>query len=83
MTDMNKTLKGFATAIVASVATFFVLIFSGLGTTSIADVNGVIHSCTTVNLGANEFGILTISVVLLSVIATGLVLNAKEKNQPN
>jgi len=77
---MNKIIRVFGTAIVAAIAAFLALIFSGLGTTSIADVNGFIHSYTTVNFGVNEFGIIIIAVVLISVIVAGLIFNIKDKN---
>ncbi len=77
---MNKNIKVLGMAIVAAVAAFIVLLLSGLGTTSLADINNNIQTFTTVNLGVNEFGILMIAVVLVSVLISGLALNAIDKN---
>jgi len=77
---MNKNIKVLGIAIVAAVAAFIVLLLSGLGTTSLADINGDIQTFTTVNLGVNEFGILMIVGVLVSVLISGLALNTIDKN---
>lgn len=77
---MNKNIKVLGIAIVAAVAAFIVLLLSGLGKTSLVDINGDIQTFTTVNLGVNEFGILMIVVVLVSVLISGLALNTIDKN---
>jgi hypothetical protein len=73
---MNKVLKIIGTGAVAAVVAFFVLLLSGLGTTGLADVEGNWVSLTTVQLGTNEFGVLMILAVFVSVVAAGFAFNA-------
>jgi hypothetical protein len=77
---MNKVLKIIGTGAVAAVVAFFVLLLSGLGTTGLADVEGNWVSLTTVQLGTNEFGVLMILAVFVSVVAAGFAFNAIDKN---
>jgi hypothetical protein len=79
---MNKSIKIFATATIAALATFLTLLLAGLGTTGLTDLQGNWVSMTTVNLGVNEFGLLMIIVVLLSVVLAGFALNTLEKKSP-
>lgn len=76
---MNKSIKIFAIAIIAALSTFLTLLLAGLGTAGITDLQGNWVSMTTVNLGVNEFGLLMIIVVLLSVVLSGFALNAVDK----
>jgi hypothetical protein len=77
---MNKALKIICTGAVAAVVAFFVLLLSGLGTTGLADAEGNWVSLTTVQLGTNEFGVLMILAVFVSVVAAGFAFNAMDKN---
>jgi hypothetical protein len=77
---MNKVLKIIGTGAVAAVVAFFVLLLSGLGTTGLADAEGNWVSLTTVQLGTNEFGVLMILAVFVSVVAAGFAFNAIDKN---
>lgn len=79
---MNKSIKIFATATIAALATFLTLLLAGLGTTGLTDLQGNWVSMTTVNLGVNEFGLLMIIVVLLSVVLAGFALNTLDKKSP-
>jgi len=76
---MNKTIKPIGVGVVAAVATFLALLFSGLGTTSITNSEGNVVTMTTVKLGVNEFGLLMILVIFISVVAAGLAFNAVDK----
>jgi hypothetical protein len=76
---MNKSITIVSTGVVAGVVTFFALLLSGLGTTGLTDSEGNWVSMTTVKLGVNEFGLLMVLVVFVSVVAAGLVFNAANK----
>ncbi|MCW4017915.1 MAG: hypothetical protein NWF00_04445 [Candidatus Bathyarchaeota archaeon] len=76
---MNTLIKAVGTGVVAAVATFFALVLSGLGTTGLADSQGNWVSLTTVNLGVNEFGLLMVLVVLVTVVAASYVFAVADK----
>jgi hypothetical protein len=76
---MNKYIKTIGVGVVGAVTAFFALILSGLGTTGFADPAGNWVSLTTVKLGVNEFGLLMVLVVFVSVVAAGLAFNAVDK----
>ncbi len=76
---MNKLIKIVGTGAIAAIATFFALLLSGLGTTGFTNSDGTWVSKTTVNLGVNEFGLLMIFVVLVTVIVVGYVFEAVDK----
>jgi hypothetical protein len=76
---MNKSIKIICTGAVAAVVTLFALLLSGLGTTGLSDSEGNWVSMTTVQLGVNEFGLLMVLAVLVSVVAAGFVFDAMDK----
>ncbi len=76
---MNKSIKIIGIGVVAAVVTFLTLLVSGLGTTGLGDSEGNWVSMTTVKLGVNEFGLLMVLVVFISVVAAGLAFNAVDK----
>jgi uncharacterized membrane protein len=78
---MNKLTKAVVTGVVAAVVTFLALLASGLGTTGVLNSDGRWVSMTTVNLGVNEFGILMILVVLITVVVTSYAFSAADKNK--
>jgi hypothetical protein len=76
---MNDTTKIIGTGIVATVVTFLALIFSGLGTTGIADAEGNWITMTTIKRGTTEFGVFMAATVFVSVVAAGYIFNAIDK----
>ncbi len=56
-------------------------LLSGLETIGLSDVAGNWVSMTTVQMGVNEFGLLMILAVFVSVIVTRYVFNAIDKNE--
>ncbi len=79
--SMKNLIKALSTGAIAAVVTFFVLIFSGLGTTGLMDAEGKFVSMTTVNLGVNEFGLLMILVVMMTVVITSYALTAADQKK--
>lgn len=77
---MNKSIKIIGTGVVAAIAAFLALLLSGLGTTGMTDLAGNWISVTTVKLGANEFGLLVILIVLVATVVTGFAFNTLDKN---
>ena len=78
--SMNKWLKVIIPSIVAALVVFFVLIFSGLGTSTILNSEGNFVSSTVVNLDVNVFAALMIAGVFLTVLISSYALEHTNKS---
>jgi hypothetical protein len=76
---MNKWLKIILPAILTAVVVAFLLMISGLGTTSLIDINGDVITKTVVELDVNSFALVIIAGVTLTVLFTGLIVNSADK----
>ncbi len=76
---MNKWLKIILPAILTAVVVALLLMISGLGTTSLIDINGDVITKTVVELDVNSFALVMIAGVTLTVLFTGLIVNSADK----
>ena len=77
---MNKWLKVIIPSIVAALVVFFVLIFSGLGTSSILNSDGVPVTQTVLQVDVNIFAALMIVGVFLAVLISSYALERPSKS---
>ena len=76
---MNKWIKIITPSIIVALAVVFMLIFSGLGTSSIINSDGVPVTSTVVNLDVNAFAALLIAGVFLVVLVSCYALERASK----
>ncbi|MGD6810292.1 MAG: hypothetical protein ACQCN3_11390 [Candidatus Bathyarchaeia archaeon] len=76
---MNKWLKIILPAILTAVVVALLLMISGLGTTSLIDINGDVITKTVVELDVNIFALVMITGVTLTVLFTSLIINNADK----
>jgi hypothetical protein len=76
---MNKWLKVVVPSIVATLVVFFVLVASGLGTSSILNSEGATVTQTVLQLDVNVFAALMIAGVFLAVLISSYLLERTGK----
>ncbi len=79
---MNKWIKIVTPTILAAVVVALLLMFSGLGTISLIDINGDTVTKTIVALDVNTFAMVMIAGVALTVLFTGLIVQSAGKPAP-
>ena len=79
---MNKWIKIVTPTILAAVVVALLLMFSGLGTISLIDINGDTVTKTIVALDVNTFAMVMIAGVALTVLFTGLIVQSTGKPVP-
>ena len=79
---MNKWIKIVTPTIIAAVVVALLLMFSGLGTISLIDINGDTVTKTIVALDVNTFAMVMIAGVALTVLFTSLIVQSTDKPAP-
>jgi hypothetical protein len=79
---MNRWVKIILPTILSAVVVAVLLMASGLGTIQLIDSNDNIVTKTVVGLDLNSFSMILIAGVSITVLFTGVILQALEKSPP-